>query len=48
LIEDVPADCELDENLVWSITHILKNVGYLSDYEPLRDPAIQAEMARRP
>jgi len=47
LIEDVPADCEVDENLVWSITHVLKNVGYLSEYEPLQDPAIQAEMARR-
>jgi hypothetical protein len=48
LIEDVPEDCELDENLVWSITRNLKGVEYLSDYEPLRDPEIIAEMKRRP
>jgi hypothetical protein len=48
LIEEVPADYELDENLVWSITRNLKNVDYLSEYEPLQDPAIQAEMKRQP
>ena len=47
LIEDVPAQYELDENLVWSITRSLKGVDYLSDYEPLQDPAIIAEMKRQ-
>lgn len=47
LIEDVPAEYELDENLVWSITRNLKGVAYLSDYEPLQDPAIIAEMKRQ-
>ena len=46
LIGDVPAAHQLDENLVWSITCNLKRVDYLSDYEPLRDPEIVAEMAR--
>ena len=36
---------DLDENLVWSITATLKRVGYLSDYDPLNDPAVQAELA---
>jgi hypothetical protein len=35
----------LDENLAWSITSTLKCVGYLSDYDPLNDPAVQAELA---
>jgi hypothetical protein len=34
------------ENLVWSITSKLKDVGYLSDYEPLKDPAVQRELSR--
>lgn len=34
-----------DENLVWSITHKLKKVGYLSEYDPLNDPNVQREMA---
>ena len=32
------------ENLIWSITERLKGVGYLSDYEPLEDPAVIKEM----
>jgi hypothetical protein len=28
------------ENLVWSIVHTLKGVGYLSDYDPLDDPDV--------
>jgi len=34
-----------DDNLVWSITHRLKRVGYLSDYDPLQDPNIQKELS---
>ena len=34
----------VDENLVWSITSKLKDVGYLSPYEPLPDPAVLREM----
>ncbi len=33
----------VDENLVWSITSKLKGVGYLSQYEPLQDPAVLRE-----
>ena len=39
----LPAGSDL-ENLIWSITHRLKGVGYLSDYEPLEDPDIIKEM----
>ena len=46
LLADLPPENELDENLVWSITHTLKGVGYLSDYDPGSDPEILAEMAR--
>jgi hypothetical protein len=47
LIEDVPVEYELDGNLVWSIARNLKGVDYLSDYDPMKDPEIIAEMARR-
>lgn len=33
------------DNLLWSITCKLKGVGYLSEYEPLRDPAVRSELA---
>lgn len=33
-----------ENNLVWSITSKLKGVDYLSDYNPLQDPKIQAEL----
>jgi hypothetical protein len=29
-----------EDNDVWSITSKLKGVGYLSEYEPLRDPGV--------
>jgi hypothetical protein len=35
---------EHSENLLWSITNRLKGVGYLSDYEPLRDPGVISEL----
>jgi hypothetical protein len=28
------------DNWVWSITSHLKGVGYLSEYEPLKDPGV--------
>jgi hypothetical protein len=31
---------ETEDNEVWSITSKLKGVGYLSEYHPLRDPAV--------
>jgi hypothetical protein len=34
-----------EDNLVWSIASKLKGVGYLSDYRPLDDPAVQRELA---
>jgi hypothetical protein len=34
-----------EDNLVWSITSTLKGVGYLSEYRPLQDPDVQAELA---
>jgi hypothetical protein len=33
-----------EDNLVWSITSKLKGLDYLSDYQPLQDPAVQAEL----
>ena len=36
---------EAEDNLVWSITSKLKRVDYLSDYEPLQDPGVKAELA---
>jgi len=33
-------DPEATDNLVWSITHNLKRVGYLSDYDPGNDPDV--------
>lgn len=33
-----------EDDLVWSITSRLKGVGYLSEYEPLRDPAVAREL----
>ena len=35
---------DAEDNLVWSITCKLKNVGYLSDYEPLNDPGVKEEL----
>lgn len=35
-----------EDNLVWSITSKLKNVGYLSRYKPLNDPAVVKELTR--
>lgn len=32
----------LEENLIWSIASKLKRVGYLSEYEPMQDPAVLA------
>lgn len=29
-----------EDNLVWSVTSRLKGVGYLSKYEPLKDPGV--------
>ena len=37
---------ELEDNLFWSITSKLKGVDYLSDYEPLQDPAVQRALER--
>ena len=34
------------ENLVWSIAHELKGIGYLSEWEPLNDPEIVSELNR--
>ncbi|MEX2213803.1 MAG: hypothetical protein WD768_06735 [Phycisphaeraceae bacterium] len=36
---------DVEENLVWSITSKLKRVGYLSEYEPLQDAGVKAELA---
>lgn len=36
---------EHSDNLLWSITCKLKGVGYLADYEPLRDPGVRSELA---
>jgi hypothetical protein len=33
------------DNLVWSIASKLKGVDYLSDYDPLQDPGVRAELA---
>lgn len=33
-----------ENNLVWSITSKLRGVGYLSDYEPLKDPKVLVEL----
>ena len=35
---------DVEDNLVWSITIKLKSVGYLSNYEPLSDPGVMAEL----
>jgi hypothetical protein len=40
---DPRGDCE--DSLVWSITSKLKGVNYLSEYRPLQDPGVQAELA---
>lgn len=34
-----------EDNLVWSITSKLRGVDYLSEYKPLQDPGVQAELA---
>jgi len=36
------------DNLVWSITIKLKGLEYLSDYDPIGDPAVKREMDRLP
>jgi hypothetical protein len=46
LLADASPEHALDENLVWSIVSNLKGVDYLSDYDPARDPEVQAELAR--
>jgi hypothetical protein len=33
-------DGQAEDNEVWSIASKLKGVGYLSEYEPLRDPGV--------
>jgi hypothetical protein len=38
---------EMESNLAWSITSKLRRLGYLSDYEPLEDPRVQAELRKR-
>jgi hypothetical protein len=35
-----------ENNLAWSIVCKLKNIDYLSDYDPLKDPEIIAEARR--
>ena len=35
-----------EDNEVWSIASKLKGVGYLSKFEPLRDPAVAEELQR--
>lgn len=35
------------ENLVWSIVHVLKGVGYLSEYDPRKDPEVVKHEIRR-
>lgn len=37
-------DGNAEDNEVWSITSKLKNVGYLSAYKPLLDPAVQEHL----
>lgn len=41
---DPKTSSEEDSNLMWSITTKLKKVDYLSDYEPLQDPAVIDEL----
>ena len=45
LYQRLPGD-EYSANLAWSIASKLKGVGYLSDYDPLADPGVQAELDR--
>jgi hypothetical protein len=33
----------IDSNVAWSITSKIKGLGYLSDYDPLKDPLIEQE-----
>ena len=40
---DLRGDAE--DNLVWSIASKLKGVSYLSEYQPLQDPGVLAELA---
>jgi hypothetical protein len=37
---------DAEDNLVWSITSNLKRVGYLSGYQPLRDPDVLRHLRR--
>jgi len=43
-LDPVPSD--LDDNLAWGIASRLKGVGYLSDYDPLSDPGVVAQLAK--
>jgi hypothetical protein len=36
---------DTEDNLVWSIASKLKGLDYLSEYQPLQDPGVQAELA---
>jgi hypothetical protein len=36
---------DAEDNLVWSMTSKLKGLDYLSAYDPLQDPNVQAELA---
>lgn len=38
-------DGDSEDNLVWSIVSKLKGLDYLSEYQPLQDPGVQAELA---
>jgi hypothetical protein len=38
---------DAEENLIWSITTNLKDVGYLSDYQPSNDPAVLSHATAR-
>ncbi len=31
-------------NLVWSITHVVRKVGYMSEWDPLEDPEVVKQM----
>lgn len=39
-------DSASEDNLVWSIASKLKGVDYLSEYDPLRDPAVLHELEK--
>jgi hypothetical protein len=43
---DPNTSSEDDDNLIWSIASELKQVGYLSEYEPLEDPEVISEFSK--